>query len=305
MNITIIIPTCDRPDMLRDALFSITRQTALSYVEKIIISENGGNRESEKVANAYANEFKLPVVYQFRDPATSAINHARLLWDEHRESCSTELTAILHDDDWWGPHHLGLAIQAMNAQRQASFYGGCQFDVFDIKSLLHVTSNLFAWFASGYPRVDQAWILGERNMLIAQTMGGICHYSTMVVRTEAMKKASTIYDMDNASFDNDRLIQAALSRIGPVLYNPTPHVFIRQHANRDCMANFTREDRIRHFISTTEWIIKTSGANVEGLIREFAAILDQCPKQARNEVVEAMYREWCLPTLSAILKEKP
>jgi hypothetical protein len=49
--VTVIIPTCNRPQFLREALESVRQQTALDRIGQVIVSENGGCREYNTVCD--------------------------------------------------------------------------------------------------------------------------------------------------------------------------------------------------------------------------------------------------------------
>ena len=102
--VTIIIPTASRPGMLRTALESVANQTAVSRIGQIFVSENGGSRDSEIVCARFPS---LPITYQYREPTTPPLEHMQILM---RECLHGELTAFLHDDDWWTPTHLASAL---------------------------------------------------------------------------------------------------------------------------------------------------------------------------------------------------
>jgi hypothetical protein len=85
--------------MLRDALESIRRQSAVDAVARIVVSENGLNEESGKVCAEFPD---LPIVYLLQNPPIPALLHLKAIWHQ----VESPLVAILHDDDWWAPGHL-------------------------------------------------------------------------------------------------------------------------------------------------------------------------------------------------------
>ena len=76
---------------------------------KSVVLGNGGSRDSEIVCARFPF---LPVTYQYREPTTPPLEHMQILM---RECLHGELTAFLHDDDWWTPTHLASALAGLDA----------------------------------------------------------------------------------------------------------------------------------------------------------------------------------------------
>src|SRR5688500_8616761 len=113
--ISVLLPTTNRPHFLRTALSSIQRQTALDKITEVIVSENAGGKASEEICK----EFKaLPIRYIFRDPPVSGKRHFQLLF----EGAANEHVAMLHDDDWWDPHHIENGLKHFSTNEGISCY---------------------------------------------------------------------------------------------------------------------------------------------------------------------------------------
>jgi hypothetical protein len=274
--------------MLHTALESVANQTAIDKIERIFVSENGGCRESESICNQFPS---LPITYIFRTP-TTPMEHAKLLM---RECLHGEMTAFLHDDDWWTPSHLANALHHLNANPEAAAYGASHFVVSGESSMLNCSGNLFPWFGADYAPFKPVWELTRLNVLMAELLGTISHYSTMVVRTELMKKAAYVYDLDNP-FDNDRMLIFALSVFGPLLYNPTPDAFVRNHPVQDCQT-FNHEARNKHMCGTSRWMVETSGKPWAAIAGLFSRRMAMCPPEAVGTLRELAMRPWCLPEM--------
>jgi hypothetical protein len=298
MSVTILIPTHGRPEMLREALEAILRQSAIKDIDRIVISDNGDGDAAELVVRRFYH--LLPIDYTKRN-SCSAYDHAQKFLPQYFSKCPSKYTAICHDDDWWQPGHLATAIHAMEAIPSATFYSGCHFDVRSMNSMLFCTHNFYAWFASNFASLNCAWIIPSENSALACLFGCIGHYSTMVMRTESFKKAAWIYDEPDANFDNDRRIQFALSQAGMTVYNPTPQVFVRHHDRRDCVVNFTDDERVRHLRMTTQWML--GQLDVTSVMDRFCAGFDDCPKDFRNNAAQYLSQEWTLPEIARYMKK--
>ena len=293
--VTVIIPTASRPQMLRTALDSVAKQTASHRIGRVFVSENGGNRESEQICAQFPS---LPITYQFRQP-TTPLEHAQLLM---RQCLQDEFTAFLHDDDWWTPSHLANAVEALESHPEAGVYGSSHFVVSGESSMLNCSGNLFPWFGASYPAFQPVWEISRMNALLAELLGTIAHYSTMVVRTGILRKSSYIYDLKNP-FDNDRMLLFAASHFGSILFNPVPDAFVRNHVVQDCYA-FNDQARIRHMCETTRWMVQTSGKPWEAIAAAFARRMALCPPEALPTLRALANKEWCLPEIHRQLPAK-
>jgi hypothetical protein len=287
--LTLLLPTAKRASMLRTALQSVAGQSAVAKIDRIVVSENGGSRESEEVCAQFP---ALPITYIFRSPALTPLEHGRLLM---RECSAGDYTAVLHDDDWWAPTHLQCALEALEANPDASAYGAGHFVVAGESSMLNCSGNLFPWFGANYPAFAPWWKLSRLNVLMAELLGTISHYSTLVARTAALREASFIYELGN-TFDNDRMLMFALSTSGPLLFNPTPQAFVRNHGVQDCFL-FDHTTQERHMCGTTRWMIETSGKSWDLIANTFAKRMAKCPENALPTLQALALKEWCVPEL--------
>ncbi len=103
-DITCVIPTHDRPDLLREALASVVAQD--SPPDYVIVVSDHDDDETERVVNEVTAASGLTVTYLRRDgePGPSASRN-------HGASASTtEFLAFLDDDDLWDPGYLASAL---------------------------------------------------------------------------------------------------------------------------------------------------------------------------------------------------
>jgi hypothetical protein len=287
--LTLIIPTAARAAMLRTALASVANQSALSKITRIVVSENGGSRESEAVCAEFP---ALPISYHFRSATLTPYEHGGLLMREHP---AEEYTAILHDDDWWGPQHIANALEALEAQPEAAVYGAGHFVVSAESSMLNCSGNLFPWFGADFPAFAPVWRLSRLNVLMAELLGTSAHYSALVMRTEALRKSTYVFDLGN-TFDNDRMLIFALSNLGPLLFNPTPEVFVRNHGRQDCFL-FDDQARQQRMCGTTRWMVESSGKSFDLIAKTFARRLARCPEAALPTLKILAMKEWCVPEM--------
>jgi hypothetical protein len=288
--LTLLIPTAARPAMLRTALASVAAQSALSKIARIVVSENGGSHESETVCAEFPT---LPITYLFRSLPMTPLEHGRVLIGDCPQD---EFTAILHDDDWWGPAHIANALAALEAHPDASVYAAGNFVVSGESSMLNCNGNLFPWFGASFPKFAPVWRISRLNVLMAELLGTAAHYSSMVMRTDALRKSAYVYDLGN-TFDNDRMLLFALSTLGTLLFNPTPEVFVRNHGVQDCF-RFNDEAQQKHMCETTRWMVELSGKSFDFIATTFAKRMTRCPEAAIHTLRALALKEWCVPELN-------
>jgi glycosyltransferase involved in cell wall biosynthesis len=120
--VSVLIPTYNRPDYLRQALESAVRQS-YENIEILV----GDNSASSQMAE--------DVVRSFNDPRIRYISHGRNVGmvlnniSLIRESVGKYI-AILHDDDIWYPQFLEKTIPALESDSRVSL-SFCNFDVID------------------------------------------------------------------------------------------------------------------------------------------------------------------------------
>lgn len=93
--VSVIVPTRDRPDTLRQALASIRALEADDLTFEILVGDNGTDPETRKVASDFA-AIHLPV----KEKGAAAARNAGL------KAATGEFLAFLDDDDVWLPTHV-------------------------------------------------------------------------------------------------------------------------------------------------------------------------------------------------------
>ena len=290
-DVAIIIPTANRPEFLRTALSSVSTQTAISRIAEVLVSENGGADASRAICAEFP---RLPIRYLFRTPATSAMEHGKSLLGELSQR---SLTAILHDDDWWAPHHLEDAVTALEDRIDVAAYYSSVFEVTGETSPLRCDHNLFFWFGSGYPPLTSIWNIGRPQATLSCLLMTPGRASALVTRTASLRSANVVLHNLGNPFDSDRMLTVLLSKEGKVLYNPLPQVFIRSHERQD-QWSFPSEKRIEFMARTTDWIIESAEENPANLAQRFVEAVKRCPQNARPLLDYSLSQPWCIPRMA-------
>ncbi len=290
--VTVLLPTARRATLLRGALESIVEQTALAKIDRVIVSENGGDRASEEVCKKFS---RLPITYVFREPGLTPMQHGQALYREYADS---DYTCILHDDDSWLPHHVELGLAALESNPEASLYGS-SFLCNDGIRLFDGGSDVYAWFGANYPPlVPTLWTLSQSEILLANIYNMVIHYSAMIARTPALTAAAAIFERGNP-YDNDRELLHALAERGPILFNKKFGVAVRVEGERDTN-RFMVEEKNRRMSETTSWMVESSGKSWQVIAAQFAQRLTRCPDKDKGIFLirEAVARPWVLPEIA-------
>ena len=289
--VTVLLPTFRRGPLLRLALRSIADQTAVRKIDRVIVSENGGDRGSEEICRRFP---QLPITYVFREPLLSAMEHGRALYHEYREG---DFTCILHDDDAWLPHHVESGLAALEEDPDAVLYG-CSFLVNDDVRYFDGNSDVYAWFGANYPPAEPVWAMSPSQVLLANIYNMVIHYSSMIARTPALAEAAKIFERANP-YDNDRELLHAFSRAGTVLFRKRYGIAVRVEGERDTN-RFAATEKNRRMSETTEWMIESAGKSWHLIAALFARRLAACPDADKQVFLirEAVARPWVLPAIA-------
>jgi glycosyltransferase involved in cell wall biosynthesis len=267
--ISVLIPTANRPAMLRTALRSVEAQSAIGAVAEIVVIENLGNRESESVCREFP---KLPIRYIFRDPpippgyesSKDALTHIKCQW-----------LAVLFDDDWWMETHLEAAIESLNSHCEAvASYAVCLWTtgeegyVTDVYGS-SVYGSFLIWFGCLEPIRTHRWVLDLSDLLVINLIAPALHYSSMVVKTDILKQSMDCVSNGNP-FDTDRLIPVELARHGKIICDTRPKLYVRTHGGREANRLIANGDAEHWWRTSTQQLFALADEMNIDLKREFA-----------------------------------
>jgi glycosyltransferase involved in cell wall biosynthesis len=289
----VLIPTANRSHYLETALESVARQTARGRIKEVRVMENGGDRRSEALCARFAD--RLPIRYVFRQPCLTPLEHGQVIAEE---VYPCRYIAILHDDDWWSPDHLGASLDALAANGAVSCFSGYFFTRGE-RAPLWCDGSLLFWLGSGFQPTTQDWVLDFASVLVSNLGGAPGHYSTIVAEAQAYRECAYTLHMGN-EFDNDRLICAALGLKGRMVHRPMPSACIRQHGSQDAR-RFSNDSQTRLYARSTVWFFELAKENRIDLIKEFQVRLDACPSEHR----EAVFGRLTVPFLYNLLRGHP
>jgi len=260
--VTVIIPTCNRPHFLREALESVRQQTALDRIGEVIVSENGGCHESKAVCEQFPD---LPICYLFQEPPVPGLMHLKAIWP----TVKAPFVAFLHDDDWWAPEHLERALQVLDADPQCAAVFSNHYVTEGPEHPAQVAYRWArqVWIASGCDFSRPVLKLEDESVVLAGLWGAAFHYSTVVARTKAVWASyCQLADAGN-EYDNDRTFPIFLAAHGTIAYLTHPDVFVRLHLGQ-YNKRFCESYEMR-FIQTTRWMLKRWPDKVAAAAKRF------------------------------------
>jgi hypothetical protein len=293
-QVSVIITTRDRPEMLGEALASIRRQTRGSAIHQVIVSENGTTDASRKVCEQFGD---LPILHVRQQPPVPSLLHLKALWHH----VNSPLVAILHDDDWWMPEHLENSVSALEAHPDCVATFSNFFDTWGPTVVPFLSEKAWrVWVASGCDFSQPLLKLDKVSLLLACMLESTIHYSTMVGRKDALWETYLKMVAANNAWDNERTFPVMLSFLGPVGYVTRHCAFIRNHPAQEGFdpafrANGFGEMRIK----TTRWLAQLEPETTALAVKKFNASVSTL----RPDFVSLVSNQIGEPQKSVLIRE--
>jgi GT2 family glycosyltransferase len=269
--VSVVVPTRDRPELLRRAVRGILEQRYPGEIECVVVFDQ--SEPTEIGVEPGARRRHLRSVRNDRTPGLAGARNAGVL-----ASCG-DLVAFCDDDDEWLPDKLRLELEAMRADPEAV--------VVACGIIVHYGERAIRRLPPGGTRVTHRQLLRRRYMEV--------NPCTIVVERAALLESIGLVDEDipgSYCEDYDWLLRAA--RVAPVLVVPEPLVRIHWHA-----ASFFA-DRWQTIIRALLYLLdkhpefgrEPAGlARIEGQIAFAHAALGQAGP-ARRWAIRALGRNW-------------
>ena len=297
-TITILLCTCNRPKMLREALESVRQQTLQSAINRIVVSENSLTEDSRSVCAEFGD---LPVLYVQQRPPVPALLHLKAIWG----LIESPLVAILHDDDWWAPDHLKAALDVLNSHEQCVAVYSSFLESFGPRGYAWLNQVYYlAWLAAGCDFSPLVVFLNPADIMLGCLLNAGFHYSTVVGRTEAMWDACWRNITRGNTFDNDRTFPVFLSQHGTVGYVTTPNVFVRQHPFRDA---WSAEHLLRGHMNiareTTLWLLANYPQQVTMAAAKFKLLARELDSASADKIWMVLRNGISEPQWSTLIRE--
>jgi glycosyltransferase involved in cell wall biosynthesis len=206
-SVSVVVPTHNRPDLLRRTVESIVTQRYPGRIECLVVFDREEPRRPEVDVPA---GHRLELLTNSRTPGPAGAMNAGMV------AASEDLVAFCNDDDEWLPDKLRLQVEAMERSRAA--LGICGIYLTDGSS-----------FGRRFVRNPKKDLLHLEDLLRAARHE--VHTSTCIVRRESLGEIGLLDEEIPGSYgeDYDWLLRAA--RVTPIVAVRRPLVWVRwQHS---------------------------------------------------------------------------
>lgn len=229
--ISVIVPTRDRPDTLRQALASIRALEADDVTFEILVGDNGSDPESRKVASDFG-AIHIPV----SGKGAAAARNAGL------KAATGEFLAFLDDDDIWLPSHVRQHLEILDANPEIEAV---------LAQVIAVDNDL--------RELDEPWPVRaptEPDALVKAMLGGYYPQIGATIVRASVRDAVGLFDLALLG-DQDWDWQLRIARRRKVSYLKLPCVLFRQRlpgsydALRLRRLGYARKVFLRHAVP--EW----------------------------------------------------
>lgn len=208
-EISIVIPTFNRADMLGEAIASALAQTGVEL--EVVVSDNASTDHTAAVVSRFGSDARLRY---FRNECNVGMvaNWRLAIYERARADCFV----LLSDDDYFtDPTYLARAAQAMREHRPVFVYAGGVVD--DVANGATTLRLPFDGLVSG------SEVLASRGTVQPQDIT-LCN---MVFRRADAQRLGFLADPDNLSCDSE--LYLLLCCEGPVFAIPEPVSVYRKH----------------------------------------------------------------------------
>jgi glycosyltransferase involved in cell wall biosynthesis len=221
--ISVLIPTSDRPEYLRDAISSVLRQSRTDLIGEFIVSDNGLT-ESRKVVEEFSN-FKITYIKQAKRLGPG--EHFRVL----AEMAKHDWIAMLADDDIWGRYHLEEADRLLSKYPEALAVFNQTVAVSNAsRQLLGGYGQLCHVFSSRLiDHLDDGYVFKRGELLVDSLIKTPLNMWSMVIKRPTLLNHIGIFSEDISGIDSDRFFVWRLNTEGVVIAGREIGLFMRCH----------------------------------------------------------------------------
>ena len=210
--VSVIIPTRDRPDLLRKALESVHRQT-YQPVEVLVVDENDPQSDGQRATMTVVKEYESRLDIEFltnRNPTW--VCRAR---NEAAQRSRGEFLAFLDDDDWWRPEKV---------RRQIDVFDSSELHPVLVYTGLHVVDGQGNTIKRRVPRARGS----IRNDLLVENVIGTP--SSVMIRRLLFDEIGGFDESLPTRHDLDLYLR--VSQLGTIDFVPEPvTVYLNQNPN--------------------------------------------------------------------------
>ncbi|GAB3731128.1 glycosyltransferase [Nocardiopsis nanhaiensis] len=202
--VTVVVPTRDRPELLRRTLEAVAEQDYPGRITTIVVYDN--DQPDPSLARTEGDR-PVRVVTNSLTPGLAGARNTGVL------SADTSLVAFCDDDDTWMQDKLRAQVEVMRAEPG--------------------TDMVCCGIRVVYDEVESERVLERTSVTFADLLGSRLtelHPSTFLIRREAMVGGSgTVSEEIPGSYGEDYELLLRLARRGPIRNIPEPGVRVLWH----------------------------------------------------------------------------
>ncbi|MFN6189385.1 MAG: glycosyltransferase family 2 protein [Planctomycetia bacterium] len=279
---SVVIPTRNRPDELHRALTSVARQDALPAIAEVVVIENSTNRASREVCRAFDN---LPVRWLHNDPPLPMSAWASRVFGSPQ--AETEFFALLCDDDWWYPGHLGQSRRALlrSPEHVAAWSRVVEYNE---RLMAGFPRGHTLWLVTDHSMADLEVPISLNHMLVANLLTTATHISGFVGRRSAIQAILPAVCNGNP-FDIDRHLAVLLATKGMSIFLTSPTVGVRQHPHQESRTLGKTIEARDWWRMTTREIIGIAKEHGIDLVKEMDELASRRPDSFATLVKNAYF----------------
>lgn len=284
-DVTVLVPTAGRPELLEVTLRSVARQTAVSRIASVVVSENLGNRGSEAVCAAFP---QLPITYLFQDPQLTVQQHVGMVL----RLPETEFMALVCDDDLWSPGHLQAGLVALEENPAAvACFSGCVQSSSELGPDAAINGAKLLWLAAGRPPRMALRTYDLAAVLSLCWVDTPFSWSTIVGRSAEVAASAHGFENAGHAFYADRLLYPALAKAGDILYDPAIDTVYRLYPGN---WQSSQEDEHLGALARQAWAEVDELAQQAGvdLAAQWRSYLRHMPEEWRDELAIELQRRF-------------
>jgi hypothetical protein len=298
--ISVLIPTADRPDFLRDAIDSVNHQSRNDLIGEVIVSNNG-KIDVEEIVRSYHS---LPITYVNQETKLSPGKHFEWLINQAK----FPLIAMLADDDMWGRYHLEEAHRQLQAHPTA----------IAVFNQVVAVRNSYRQVFTGYAKLAHSLqddlkrqlpdnlIFQPGDLMVDALIHTPLNIWSMLARKSNVLNHFQVMTDPDAGIDSDRYFVWRLSLDGCIIAGREIGLFMRAHPQMAgrlmSMQDVERFKNISHEYSRK--IISDARELGIPIEQRWCDFWESLSDINRNTIVCEAHSD-CIAFASAILKTRP
>lgn len=225
MEISVVIPTHKRADLLRSTLSSVAAQSRTDFIREVIVSENSSDEASKLVCQEFTS---LPIRHVNRQPPLGVLRHFETVVAE----AHAPWVAWVADDDMWSRYHLAEAGRLLGQHPETVAYvGACVLVDNESRQIwggYGLTVDSMIQLSQQAYSDHRIWTL--KQVLVETLLRTPVNLWGVVCRKQALLKAAAGWRESGQAWDNDRIFWCRLAREGSLVVGREVSLFYRIHA---------------------------------------------------------------------------